>query len=673
MIKVVVAGAVVLVVVLIVLVWQFGLFGGSGPSKPRVAAAQPNSQPASQPTQTAAQPAQTTPAPQPATPPTPSLQFVGPNQPSPGQKPPEAEKPAAPEKPPLPEKVADWTAEDYFRARRENNPKLLEAVAYLGNNEKIVGSEPAAKGLTKLLKPLPPEKPAEKPAPTENQPQPGQTPPANPNPASSPLTMQPPGPPKIPPEGAPPLPGATPNNPVVMPGLVEAIITALGNNGSAPARDTIEQVLAGTFKTDDDKTAVEAALKALLAHQCPENNALTLRVLTAPGVLRPSERQGPWPEKEFQAKAFELTKQSATSDLRLALAKALVDHHVQLDPKDPVHEFLLARDPLNCRAQLTFYEKGNPSAELKTTLEEQFLDYGSQATARLLDIPDNLDQPTAAAANPIAPAEPHGGLLGGFADKSGGQLTEPKRDTGQPGGQPAQTAEDKAKAAEEQAARMAAGLWNPKFLALLEPKLKIHAVDSLEKKAKLVMLAGTIPQDSTRSLLNALLRKRWDEGPKALLSVGLADKIVTDPGMYTIIKMLYRKDSKSAKGTPPAPAGGTVNKRIAEAQKRQQMAQEWWDLSAKLAPLWCKRFYAAAQARQSADAGGGDASAQLKLPKGFELSPNARVTASYHLSWPDQAPPEIAALKPGLLDIYYVRLEEAEHAPKSDGLLQAQS
>ncbi|MCD4726981.1 MAG: hypothetical protein K8R46_04935 [Pirellulales bacterium] len=665
-VKVVVAGAVVLVVVLIVLVWQFGLLDSSSQSKPPVAAAPPTPQPS--PT---IEPQQQNPQL-----PSPETQPALPEQ-KPVQEPP-VEEPPQEQKPPLPADVADWKADDYFRARRENDPKLLEAVAYLGKT--FPGKKPAAEGLTKLLKPLPPEKPAEQPTPGQNPPgaagvapfgPPGIAPPGAREfgPPGAPGIMQPPPDGLLPPNINRPNPGMSPYNPGNLAGLVEAIVTALGNNGSEVAQNTIEQVLSGTFKTDDDKAAVEAALKALLAHPGQENDALMLRVLTEPDDLRPHDRQGPWPAKELQAKALELTKQSASSGLRLELAKALVEHRVKLDPKDPMHEFLLASDPLNCGAQLTFYEEGHQTPELETRLEDQFLVYSSLAMARYLDIPDKFKQSTSGVGVSGMHTGRPGGLIGGF-DMPGDRLTGPGRTPSPPAGLSTKpggkvgAGEDKPKTEDDLAPRVAAGLWSQGFLALLEPKLTTHALDSLDKKPKLVMLAGTIPQDSTRALLNKLLRKRWSEGPKALETAGLTGNVVTDPGLLTLVKMLKRRYPKtSARGTPraPRPTGGTINKRIEEARKEQQTAEEWMDLSSKMVAVWCNRFHAATQARQkAAEDSEIDSSAPLKLPKGFELSSNARVTASFHLVWPDEAPPEIAKLNPGWLEVHYVRVEEVK-------------
>ena len=46
------------------------------------------------------------------------------------------------------------------------------------------------------------------------------------------------------------------------------------------------------------------------------------------------------------------------------------------------------------------------------------------------------------------------------------------------------------------------------------------------------------------------------------------------------------------------------------------------------------------------------------------MGPEATIKAAYHLSWPDDAPPEIAKLDLGLLEVYYVRAEESNRIKK---------
>lgn len=664
MIKGIVAGVVVLVLVFVILVFQFDLFGGSSQPK-NTTSVQP---PVATPQAPAAAPEPVAPTPPEAVQPTPPIDLAQPNQTPPVEQPEPTEKPPAePEKPPLPENVADWKPADYFRARRENDPKLPEAVAYLGRT--FVGSKPTAEGLTNLLRPLPPEKPAE-PAPDANPP-------------VTPGMVQPPNPEFAPPPGTPeanfnqPNNGMQPYNSGNLGGLVEAIIGALGNNGTDTAKKTIEQVLAGTFKTDDDKVAVEAALKALLSHPDEENDALMLRALTKPDALRPTDRQGPWPPKDLQAKAFELAKASASSGLRKAMADALVDHNVRLNTKDPMHAFLLSPNPLNCEAQLVLYLKAKPNKEVKTTLEDQFLDYGAFAMARLLGIPSKLDQNSSGMTGlHNADRGQQGGLIGGF-DVPNGRIEAPGLNLDD---DEAKKTDNKSTAEIELARRIADSLWSKQFLALLEPRLTPSAMKTFDKQPNLIMLAGTIPMDSTRSALSRLFsdhkHKQWEQGPKALEAAGLDEKIITDPGLLTVIKMVPRRDHKTttrgaSRGIRPG-AGGS--KLIEDARKKQETEQEWLDFSYKMVASWCKRFHAAAQARaEAAEAADAIAETPSKLPEGFALSSNARVVASYHLSWPDAAPAGIAKLNPGLLEVYYVRIEEMNTPRKATGYYKRQA
>ena len=389
------AGALLLLMVLF-FGWQLGWFSGGGQKAPTAAAPQPPQMPP---------PAQTTPV---AAPPQLSK--------SPGQNPPEQPKkdqPAKEQPRPLPDDISTWKKEDYFRARQQNDPKLLLAIAYL--TEKAPGSEAVAQGLTELLKPLPAETPpAAGPTPGATPPGPGAAPPG-PSPMPPGAGRMPPGPGALPPgpgpspmppgamrpeRGAlPPGPGpmppsGAPRNPAELTKLVETIVAALGDNGSEPARKALEQILAGTLTTDDDKAAVEAALKALVAHPSATSDALLLRVLTAPEALRPADREGPWPAKDLQAKAFELIKTSVSGALRTKLAEVLPDRPLRATATNPVRDLLLATDPLNCGAQKVLYEKESANkevkSELKGRLEQQLTGYSAAALARFLKVPSDV-------------------------------------------------------------------------------------------------------------------------------------------------------------------------------------------------------------------------------------------------------------------------------------------
>jgi hypothetical protein len=678
------AGGGVLVILLI-LGFAFGMFGSGGTRKPVAVAAQPATPPP--PAQSAA--SQPTPSQPTATHAAPPSQGGGPSstgQAAPsgqaaspaGQTPsPDAKKgePKKPQKPLVPEDVAKWKPADYKLARRNNHPKLLEAIARLGE-KKYSHSENAAKCLVDLLKPLPPEKPAAGASPSGTpatpQPQPRGT---TPSPGMPPHGMPRPG---IPPATNPSNPENAeeprPYSPGDLTKLVETIIEALGCNDRDLARGTLEKVLAGVFATDDDKAAVEAALKTMLAHPSEEGDDVLLRAATAAKELRSTDHEGPWTAKDLEAKALELVKQSASFGLRTKLAGVAIAKHVRLDPTDAITEFLLLPNPLNCGAQLLFYEKSDAkrNKELKTTLEQQFVTYSSTAVARCLGISaDNLPAATASPApGPPAggPNGPHGLRPGGAGGVAGGATPPPS------GGGPARPSEPAKAADADLGAQLAGQLWSDEFRKLIEPPMsELH---SLDKQPQLMVLAATIPADSTRTILAKLLKKHWYDGPKALETAGLLDRAITDPALLPIIKRSgTRKESPSTPKVtdaaskrgggphPAAPAGG----RNEALQKKQQAEQDWMDVSAKLASGWCKRFAAAEAAREESDASdkpAGDAG-EAKLPSGFQLPPAAKVVASHRVVLPAAAPAGFSQVQPSSLEVYYVRAEESAKLKKA--------
>ena len=110
--------------------------------------------------------------------------------------------------------------------------------------------------------------------------------------------------------------------------------------------------------------------------------------------------------------------------------------------------------------------------------------------------------------------------------------------------------------------------------------------------APLLLLASTIPQDSTRAALAKTLHKRLSDGPKALEAEGLTDRVVTDPGLLVLAKLLPRKELAALQGRPARAA----RRQIRRNDQRQQAEQDWCVATSKLVATWCKRFYGAERA-----------------------------------------------------------------------------
>ncbi len=451
-----------------------------------------------------------------------------------------------------PDDITKWEKGDFIRARQENNPKLLEAVAYLG--EKSPGSVPAAQELAEMLK---------TPKPTD------------PNAATY------------------------PQGPVQ--GLIEATIDALGKNGSQAARKTLMQILSGKFTTDDDKTAVEAVLKTLIQTPSAENDDILMKVIISPEEIRPATQQGIWQPAELRSRALDLVKLNPSESLTIKLADNLAQKG--LESNDPVVEFLLQDNPANLNAQLRLYQSEDLPLDTKTKLEQYFLKYSSQAINLTMGIPVAADAAISASTWTLPPPS-----------SRDSKTATPGPGTPANGTTPSDVS--KAKATDyERGAYVAKLLWCEPLSGLMTAHL--GDVRTFEKSTTDIVLASTLPLDSIHAAMFKMLKKRSGDSPQFLEAAGWSDKVVTDPGLLVVMKLMLQNRSKNLKtaaisgsgtATAPAPtppsrytpprrppgadAGGAAGQpsKIELAQKKEQIDTEWLTMLSKMVDAWCNRF-----------------------------------------------------------------------------------
>ncbi|MCE5301999.1 MAG: hypothetical protein LLF97_02690 [Planctomycetaceae bacterium] len=472
--------------------------------------------------------------------------------------------------PALPDDLSQWTPTDFVRARRDNDPKLLPAIVALGTRSR--GDPSAVITLAVLLKP--------------------------PLVASALIAASRESPPSAPIDAA---------------RLSETILTALGENGTEPACLLLRQTLSSA-----DDSAVEMALKALATHPTDKTEAVLLDAVLEPESFRPADRSGNWPAKQLRVRALELLKPTASNLTRRRLAVALAERLAWVPAGDPVRDFLLSPDPLNCEAQIILHEKADVVRDIKAKLEQQLADLSAEAMAERLG---------------LVSASPH---------ESGGQG----------GGKPTMLAEL---------------LWSGPLPARIASQLSESR--SLEKQPGLVALAATMPCDSIRAPLARFLRKNWADGPKTLEALGLFDRLVTDPALVVILKMGQRKDRRSnngVRGRQPSPARPQTAA-AARAARLAQAEQDWWDASAKLVDAWRKRFEEVSLARSKAaiEAGRMPVAAKPNLPPDFALSDNTRVAAAYDFHWPPIDSTTPSTVGDDVLEVHYLRLEESNRPSKA--------
>jgi hypothetical protein len=637
-VKIGVAVGLVLLVVLIFCV-QMGVFGGKKTTTARNAGGTTpttNDQPAPPPpappaadTSTPTPPPAETPETQPATP--------APTNATPGGTPsgnvlggmPSGGNPNATDKPPLPDDFTKWDKEGYLRARKENHPKLVNAVVYLG--QKFAGKETTAQGLIDLLKPLKAE--------------------------TDPSAV----------------PGAYVPPPVLASSqLIEALVNALADNGTQPAKDTLKSILTGEFTTDDNRAATDAAIKCLAYHPSDENDDLLFQLLTEPESVRKVDAANPSGmigaqatvlPAEMRSKAQELVKLAASEKLRLKLAEHFAK--VGIDSNDPTVQFLLQEDPVNLNAQLALYRCDELPADTKTKLEQYFLNYASLAIGLTMNIRSNVEGLAMGGASsgglpPGYAGGPSAGLFGPGMTGPGYSGAMPPGYAGIP--KPGATREKMTDT--ERGCKLANTLWTSPLPASLAEEL--GEVRTMDKSASTIVLASAFPLDSVRAAMYRMLKKRQLDGPQVLDSAGWSDKVLNDPGTLVLVKMLKRAEPKAAKGTSPrTPSGpgygGSPSPASAKAEAQKKSENDWFEESRKLVGLWCSRFEAAAQDQRKAARKGTTLGepAPTKLDDfEFPKEKDTKIEEAYQLNWPEKTPEALASAKPGTLKVQYFRLTQ---------------
>jgi len=397
-------------------------------------------------------------------------------------------EPPPEEKPERPEDVSKWMNEHFYDARKEGDPKLIEAVGLLA--ERARGNVNVAINLAKLLEPLPDEEPAE---------------------------------PSSPPSGRPPRvgrpgPGRTNTD------LIKALVEALGANGTAEASGFLEQILAGTLPNDDDKTAVDAALETLVKHASAEHEAILLRALTAAEQLREAGR-GEVTADELRTKTLKLIESTASPQFRVKLAEAVLAPNAPQTLQPVVGKFLESEDPDNLEAQLVFYKDEQWTGKIQAPLEQYFTNFSSTALREMMGVPAQ-----AVGKSPRTSPYPGTRTPSGYPARA----YPPGRS---PGGRKAEEPDP------DLPYRLARTLWSAEPVSIVAGRLS--RLDSVETREQLVALASTIPVDSMRAAVYEALSKHFSDGPKRLEATGLPKALFADPGLLPVVKALVKKQTST--------------------------------------------------------------------------------------------------------------------------------
>ncbi len=497
---------------------------------------------------------------------------------------------AAP-KPALPDQVELWQDAHYRLARASNDPRLVLAVEHRARQG--AGTEREAEFLARLLQPSVPMGRGNAPA-------------GEPDPMAK-------GPSKA---------------------LVEAVAAALGRNGTAPARNTLVQLIAGTLRIDDDAAGATAALKALAENPSPENEEILLAALVEPLKYRPPG-QGALGAGDLQQKALAMVRTIPGSRFRARLAQWFVDPRASPELRRLVAPVLLEVHPDNLEAHAILYPSDLVSAQVRTMLERHFAGHSSDAMAFFLG---------------MSPGEPIGadGRSLGVSGSPAGTRSPAPRIPSDP----------------DWPYVVARRLWSTEFALVLD--VRLTGIASLNEGAQVCLLAATVPADVVRHRLQRTLERHWDDGPAPLRNAGLGSHLVFEPGFVPVLKAAHRKALEGSKAaSPPVPklrrTGTRAPSKPAEKKKEPTAGREteWLEAEETLIRGYCQRLCSTALA----EAVRNKRQPQARWPTPdrlpVALHAEAAVVASLARDWPGTGDDhKLAGVPLEPMHVRYVRIEE---------------
>jgi hypothetical protein len=380
--------------------------------------------------------------------------------------------------------------------------------------------------------------------------------------------------------------------------LLEAATAGLAMNQTPGARQVLILLLSGLYPTDDDAAGAFAAIKALAEHPSDENDDLLLRVLTSAEQFRPAGR-GTVAADALRAKTVALLGPAAGSGLRMKIACWLVQPDSPPALRGPLVSLLREPSPVNFSAQVCLEQNGVLPGEACGPIEKGLAGASSDAF----------------------------GLLAGLSTAAAAER-DPKW-----------------------AGTVAGQLWSREFAAALTARLP--QIESLRGTSPLMLLAGTLPNDTVRGALYQTLGKHWEDNPAALGAAAGDLHTWYEPGFTVLVKLYYRRSF-------PTPDTGEV-----QLVRTRQLAGER-TLAAKRYAVWMQNGLAIIN-RLAALPGGTrpvvhGATSASKMPVTIDAPQD--VVLEYHLDWPSAMRDTLPGLRLDPLSVHYVKIEEKARPSK---------
>jgi len=488
---------------------------------------------------------------------------------SPGGPPPEpTEREEPKEKVPRPEDVAQWKQADFLSAKRQHDPRLIEAIEHLATQR--VGDPSVVPILVAILTGAEPDEEAGQAlVPTARGSRSQFTPSRDAAEArlgiGATMTYT---------NVAPVAPPEARGVPQLDERAITCAIDALVLNDTDQARTVLRKIVSGELPTDDDWKATQLAMKTLLEKPTSEGEALMRQVLLGPEKFREPSRaptssrpgtgrsaigmggggnsgSGPLMSAEdLHGYAMRLVDLLASESFRVKLTRYLLSTKATPKQQEQLGPMLQQPRPENVASQLLIYQASVEAPQLKVKLEEYFTQISSVALGHVLGIladkepeppsPDTRSSKTRSGWEAVGSKKTGkggGGISarspqGLHGSSSGGELSLGEGGPaglsigGGLGGRHSMGSSRHKGQLDVEAPEVE--LDDPKVIYPLAKKLwdsktvdnvlaRVQKIESLEPQSATLGLARTMPLDQVRAGVYQLLRSRFEDGPNPLV------------------------------------------------------------------------------------------------------------------------------------------------------------
>jgi len=531
------------------------------------------------------------------------------------------------EAPTRPVDLSAWTHDDFRAAKANRDARLVQAVQQLGRSTSDV--ETNARLLVELLRNDDPDATAVSPA-----------------------------------EGASVLASAR-----VIPGLAQAIVAALGENHSDPARNALKEILLGRLRSNvEDRTLTVAALNVLAGSPGVEAESLLFTILTMPDAIRPprltsassvepSSSQaaggGVFTGIELQKECAALVRKSASPQLRWQLAEYLAQPATPAAHRTLLLPMLVEQRSENLRAQTVLAMAEVIEAPQRLGLQRHLV-----AQARR-----SIDNFIGACDTQYLRATTDAAVRSALMSLEPAQL--------------------------QQSYQTAEVLWSQASIDKLAARLE--ELQNPQEDGELMALATSLPADALRPIVRKHLFEHWTDGDALTKTPQFTATAIRDPGMLLVLKSLPREDAQ-ARALPSR--GGAKNPQQQRLAKERQAKLAWMsavqtlvgtlnrrcEIAGRVARLSAARKSTTSstqpvesvedlnrliekrrQASTNATPPDAPSDAMQLLP--LEIPAGAEVEVDCQLRWPEQLEGRLSAPVSPLV-IHYARLRLEEQGPR---------